>query len=390
MRARRCHPKGEGAGEEAGSQKTSCSARSNSFAKEEVEPALPGWPSFSFTIQGARVLAQKEKFVRHCAVLLSGLFFLAETTRADWTQFALPNLSGAFGPYTMSHLSDGRYVYAESGQFYQQASFGSAGYIAFGGEPAGLDPSFISIRNDGFAAAGSGGFGSSAIWAFDPSNPTTPNFAQPGAVLQNFQGVFRDDVSLYVSGLYEGFTHGVQYAALDGSVTKLIIGDVATFSAGMALDGSGNLFVGDTDDGKVYKFTAAQLAAAIAGSALTTADGQLVHDFGSGGNIGSLAVDGLGNVWAAGYLHNGLRVYAPDLDQEFSCIPNLDNANYSVYSFTRAGQSYVGYVNQADPYNGDTGMTYGYELAVNVVPEPAGLALLAIGGLAICARCRKS
>ncbi len=308
------------------------------------------------------------------------LTLVAFPVHASWTQFGLQPLSGAFSPFAMGHLPDGRYVYGEGNSFYAQDAWGSAAYSTFAGVPGGVDPSFIAVRSDTSAVAGGGGFGESALQTFNPSDLLTPAFAATSFTIQNYQGVLKDSSSMYIAGLYEGFTHGVSYVALDGSINKVILTNVSTFSAGFTIDGFGNLYVGDTDDGTVYLFTDAQLSAAISGTPLSLADGQLVYDFGEGGNIGTIAVDGLGRLWAAGYLHNGLRVYDPNLAAEASFIPGFDNSSYSVHTFTRDGSSYVAYINQENPFAGSTAMNYGYDLANNlVVPEPAAGLLVALG-----------
>ena len=312
---------------------------------------------------------------------LQGLLVFSSSSSAAWTEFGLPSLSGAFSPLAFSHLPDGRYLYGEGNRFYAQDVWGGAAYSEFANVPGSIDPSFIAVSSSSQAVAGGGGFGSSPLYTFDPGNLATPAFAATSFTIQNYQGVFKDSSSLYVAGLYSGFTHGVSYVTLDGSVNKVILTNVSTFSAGFTIDALGNLYVGDTDDGKVYRFTDAQLSGAISGTPLSLADGQLIYDFGDGGHIGTIAVDALGRLWAAGYLSNGLRVYDPNLGQEATYVPGLDNANYSVSTFSRDGQSYVSYVNQANPFVGGTAMAYGYELANTlVVPEPAAGILVLLGG----------
>lgn len=324
---------------------------------------------------------------RPAAVTAALVVLLARIASADWSHFALPDLSAAFSPVAIGHLSDGRYVYGEGGQLYQQDAWGGAAYSSYSGEPGGLDPSFIALRDDHTAVVGGGGFGASALYSFDPSNPAAPGFTASPFSLPNFQGVFRDGNGLYIngpygSGLFGPETNGVTYVTLDGTTQKLVIERISTYSAGFARDSAGNLYVGDNDDGRIYRFSAAQLAAAIVGVPLTTDDGEFIHDFGSGGDIGSLAVDGYGRVWAAGYLDGGIRAYNPDLDQEFTYHPNLSNAHYFVSTFTRDGEHYVAYVNETDPFSGGTGVTYGYELASALaVPEPATLLLMLGGGI---------
>ncbi len=304
-------------------------------------------------------------------------------TPASWIQFELPSLSQAFGGTALSHLPDGRYVFAETGHFYVQDGWGAAGTTALSGVPSGMDPSFIAVRDSSLAAAGAGGWGSSAVYTFDPSSPSTPAFTDVGVTLQNFQGVFRDGTSLFTSGSDTGSGgdhNGIRYIALSGGLNKIVVDDVSVYSAGLAIDEAGNLYVGNNDDGGVYRFTKSQLDGAIAGSALAIADGELIYDFGGGGDIGSLAVDAEGRIWAAGWLHNGLRVYDPALGQEFTYVPGLDNANYKVASFSRGGTNFVAYLNQANPYSGGTQQFYGYEeTSLLAVPEPGTIGLFALG-----------
>ncbi|MBN1270113.1 MAG: PEP-CTERM sorting domain-containing protein, partial [Kiritimatiellae bacterium] len=269
------------------------------------------------------------------------------------------------------------------GNLYVQDAWGSASYTAFSEEPAGMDPSFIAVRNDTLAALGYGGWGASDVYQFDASLTASPGFTNVGVSLQNFHGVFRDDTSLFTAGGDTGTGgdhHGLRYLTLDGSVNTIVIDDISVYSCGFAIDADGNLYVGDNDDGRVYRFTAAQLDGAISGSALAITDGEFLWDFGDGGDIGSLAVDGLGRLWAAGWQHDGLKVYNPDLDQEFTYIPGLTNANYKVAAFTHEGEYCVAYLNQANPYSGDTAQYYGYASASEfAIPEPSTLVLAALG-----------
>src|SRR5258707_1265088 len=79
-------------------------------------------------------------------------------------------------------------------------------------------------------------------------------------------------------------------------------------------DAAGNLYVGDNDNQKVYKFTAVQLSLAISGTPLAITDGTFVYQ--SINSLGSMAVDGLGRIWSSGYLANGLQVYDPTSNTE--------------------------------------------------------------------------
>lgn len=293
------------------------------------------------------------------AWLVLSLSSLTLAARAGWVELPLPNLSGAFAPLAMDHLPDGRFLYAESGQFLLQDGFGSPAATAFTGEPF-VDPSFIAVLDATRAVAGGGGFGTSDLYRFDPAAPAAPGFAALGLDIQNFQAVPRDAAGLYVGGIYTGVTHGVRYVAADGSVSKVIIENISTYSGGLARDAAGNLYVGDNDDGRVVRFSAAQLAGAIAGAPLDMGEGEFIHDFGGGGHIGSLAVDARGRVWATGWMQDGLRMYDPWADVDLQFIPGPTNANYTVLNFQRGGVDYVAYINQANPFAGGTAMRYGY------------------------------
>ncbi len=328
-------------------------------------------------------------FRRTCSLLVVALAttFVVSPARASWTEFSLPNLVSPFSPTAMGFLPDGRYVYANQGAYYRQDAFGAASYTAYTNVTPGnnADPSFIAVWDATRALAGGGGFGASDLYRFDPSTLNAPSFAAQGLALQNYSGVFRDATTLYLAGNNgTGSSHAIGYVDLATDSFKVIIDNVSTYSSDFARDAAGNLYVGDNDDGKVYKFTAAQLALAIGGSALTVADGQFVHQFGNA--LGSLAVDGLGRIWSAGFLQNGIQVYDPGTDAETTIIPGLDNANYKVYAFTADGQDYVGYFNQANPFSGDSAQFFGYQ----AIPEPGAflLTLIALFGLAVTHRHR--
>jgi hypothetical protein len=326
--------------------------------------------------------------VRSCtapcvAAAFAAICILARLASATWVQFSLPNLSQSFGGTALAHLSDGRYVFAETGSLYLQDAWNNAAYTPFQGEPGGMDPSFLAVWGDSVAAVGHGGWGPSGVSRFNPSLPADPGFADIGVTLQNFHGVFRDADSLFVGGVDTGASgdhHGVRWVTLFGGTNRIVINDVSAYSAGFAIDGTGGLYVGDNDDGKVYRFSKAQLDEAIESSPLSITNGDLIHDFGGGGDIGSLAVDSEGRIWAAGWAHNGLHMYDPALGQEFTYIPALDNANYKVAAFDRAGVNYIAYVNQADPFTGNSAQYYGFAPSGEVaIPEPGSLILMLVG-----------
>jgi len=305
---------------------------------------------------------------------------------ADWTQFSLPNLTDAFSPTAVTVLPDGQYVFANEGAYYLQNAFGSAGYSAYSNTSPGngADPSFLAVWDATHGVAGGGGFGASDLYRFNPSSLSAPSFTTQGLSLQNFSGVFRDANSLYVGGENgTGSTHAISYVDLSTATFKVIIDNVSTYSCAFARDAAGNLYVGDQDNDKVYKFTAAQLNAAIAGAPLAITDGTFLYQ--SGNSLGSMAVDGLGRIWTSGYLENGLQVYDPSSNTETTVIPGLTNANYIVTAFSVSNQSYVAYTDEANPFQGGTAQYYGVE----AVPEPGTFGLAFAGLVTLAAWNRK-
>jgi hypothetical protein len=321
-------------------------------------------------------------------VVLAAAFavaFTASKTFADWTQFALPNLADVYSPTALANLPDGRYIFANEGNYYLQDTFGSADYTAYSNTAPGnnADPSFIAVWDSTQAIAGEGTFGPSDLYSFNPSSTSAPTFTANGLSLQNYSGVYRDANSLYVGGLNgTDSTHAISYVNLSSETTKVIIDDVSTYSGGFAEDAAGDLYVGDSDNGNVYKFTAAQLNLAISGSALSITNGTFIHQFENG--LGTLAVDAEGRIWSAGYALNGLQVYDPASNTETTVIPGLTNANYLVTTFSVGNQGYVAYTDEADPSQAGTAQYYGLE----AVPEPEAFGL-ALAGLVALAACRR-
>jgi hypothetical protein len=304
---------------------------------------------------------------------------------ADWTQFALPSLADAFSPTAVANLPDGRYIFANEGNYYLQDAFGSSAYTAYSNVAAGnnTDPSFISVWDATHAVAGGGGFGASDLYSFNPSSMTAPTFTANGLSLQNYSGVFRDATSLYIGGGNgTGSTHSISYVDLTTQTTKVVIDNISTYSTGFARDAAGNLYVGDDDNHSVYKFTAAQLSLAISGAPLAITNGTFVYQ--SLNSLGSMAVDGLGRIWSSGFLANGLQVYDPASNTETTVIPGLTNANYMVTTFSIGAQAYVAYTDEANPFQGGTAQYYGYQ----AIPEPTTFGLT-VAGLVVLAAWRR-
>lgn len=334
------------------------------------------------------------RFTGFAAVVSSVAAFHGQNARAAWTALDLPTLSTTFGSYQMAHLPDGRLVYGTDNDIDRQTTFQTSGAVAFDdyANAGAWYPSAVAVFSNTLGVVGEGSFsGASHLYVFDPSNLATPFTAIPSVTLQDYAFVFRDASSLYVGGKngtdpgnLTGRQNAVSYVTLAGT-KQLLIDDISTYSGGMALDASGNLFVTDNDDLKLYEFTAAQLAAAITNhQVLTLNDGAFLTTLSRNSNI---AIDSLGRVWSSGFQASGLEMFDPGNGSFTSFIPAWDNTNYIVSTFSAAGAGYVAYLN-ADGFTAGSNLKYGFDRVENLVPEPStGLLLLA--GLALAHRRRR-
>jgi len=308
---------------------------------------------------------------------------------ADWTTFSLSPFTQTFASYQVANLPDGRFVYGSTNSLSLQTTFGSAPFTSYSGVPS-WDPSAVAVESNTLGVVGTGMFGATNIYTFNPSSTSTAFTAIPGVTIQNYTMTFRDAASLYVGGGNGSASNGfgqdnsVSYVKLDGSANKVIIDNVSSFSAGIALDAAGNLYVADDDDLKLYKFTPAQLTLAITGSPLAITDGTFVTTLRADGSI---AVDSMGRVWSAGFQINGIDMYDPSNNSSENFLPGLDNDDYVVSTFSNGTDGYVAYLN-ASGSNAGSSVTYGYQKTVTVVPEPASAALLT-GGVAFVASLRR-
>ncbi len=315
-----------------------------------------------------------------CGAIAIALLASAQSLHAAWTSNSLPVLSMDFGSYRLGQMADGRLVYGTNDDLDRQSSFGGAFVLddySATIPPFTWDPSSVAIYNDTLGAIGAGTFGPSEIYIFNPTNLGTAFTAIPGLTLQNYSLVFRDSTSLYVGGNNgTNDRHAISYVTLAGA-QKVIIDDISLYSADFAIDIGGNLYVSDNDDRKLYKFSVQQLNAAIAGAPLSIADGLYLT---TTAKNGSLAVDGFGRIWSAGYQTNGIDVFDPADGGTKSFVPALANKNYVVDTFSVGGESYVAYVNASGAFAG-AALTYGYQRAADLVPEP-GSVLLFVSGVA--------
>ena len=312
--------------------------------------------------------------------------FIAATlmVHADpWTTYSLPNTTAGFNTWALGH-TDGRYLYAENGTVYRQDNHGNSANTAFSNSPGtgGADPSFIATGSATTATIGTGGVSASTLKTFNPSN-TGSSFTNTSFTTQNYSGEMRNASSLYIGGGNgTGGSNNVTYVTTDGSTNQTLITDVSKYSAGIALDSSGNLYVGDNDDGKVYFFTETQLTDAInANTALGIADGTYICDFGAGGNIGSLAVDDNGIVWGTGWAANGIQSYDPHSDSFHTWTPGYDSTHYLLDTFSDNGNHFVAFAS-ADGFASGSQVQYGFASA-DAVPEPASALLGILGGIFI-------
>ena len=173
----------------------------------------------------------------------------ASTLHAAWTSFDLPSLAQDFGTYQAANLSDGRFLFGTTSQLYRQTAFGAAAITPFA-NPQSWDPSSVAVSSDTLGAIGSGTFGPSSIYTFNPSDTSTPFAPIPGLSIQNYNLVFRNASSLYVAGSngsalgpFGSNENAVSYVTLDGGTNKVIIDNVSAFSGGIAIDLQGNLYV---------------------------------------------------------------------------------------------------------------------------------------------------
>ena len=308
------------------------------------------------------------------AILVAGAH---STIQAAWNEVPLPSLSGDFVSYQTGYLSDGRFVYGTGSSLARQDTFGGSAISSYTNSQS-WDPSFVTIFNDSLGAIGAGGFGGgSAIYTFDPSDLNTAFTPISGLSIQNYSAFFHDASSLLVGGNNgTGGAHSINYVTLDGLTNQILIDDISTFSGDFARDAAGNLFVSDNDDLNLYRFTAAQVDDAILNAtALSITDGVLVTTLDKNGSI---AVDSQGRIWSTGFQTNGLDLFDPSSGTTATFVPGFANTNYSVYTFSDGVTDYVGYLNAEGFFSGDA-LNFGYDADTNLVPEPSGIVLVALG-----------
>lgn len=325
--------------------------------------------------------------------LRAGLCLLAfaGAQAADWTSFKLGRLNSYI--ITYAHQSDGRLLLGTGGTISVQKTFGNPALTPLSNGSVAVDPSFIATSSATSGIIGAGGFsGPSGLHAFNPSSTGTPLVQTALATLQNYVGVYwKNPVSgregwLIGGGNGTGGAHNVTFVSSDGAKVGAITGDLSTYSAGIAADAAGNLYTALSEptsspdaanDEKVIKFAAAQVDAAVLAvlnnspAPVSRASATLVHQFQS---TSSIAVDGLGRIWAAGYKTNTLEVHDPALNATRTFTPDhaplADAAGpptYQVAAFRRSGVDYVSYLAIDSFYTLPSDFTYGCRPAEQLI-----------------------
>lgn len=301
-----------------------------------------------------------------------------------WRWMPLPDFADpAFGEYNspaLAHLPDGRFLFGNIGRLWRQNAWGGTSLTELATGATVFDPSFLAIRDASNAIIGQGGLSGVAtdIFAFDPSSPSAPTFTSI-AEAQSFSGCHWSNPATGREGwliagnrgsLYGASTNSVTYVTLDGATNRVVIDNLSSFSGGIAADANGNVFAaayGSLDP--VYRFSAAQIEAALSGSPLDPANGAKVHEFVT---AASLAIDSLGRLWAGGFKTNALEVYDPAtgasgfLAPDHPALTNALQVMYQAGTFLKDGEGWITAVAR-DAYDNDQTGYYCYAKAAAFV-----------------------
>ncbi|MFM7181337.1 MAG: hypothetical protein ACKO2G_07740 [Verrucomicrobiales bacterium] len=295
------------------------------------------------------------------------------TARASWTVLPLPNTQN-FTNTALGHLPDGRFVYGHNGNLIRQDTFGASTATPYTNAPAG-DSSFITSTHIGYSNSGTR--------SYDGTNTATTFNAAIAPPNNPYAGVNYGSGALLMVGS-QGFGSSALYHISSGGTITTLITAFSDFSGGIAMDDVGNVYLAhaglDANDNNIYRYTAAQITTAIAGTPLTLANGTFVANLGVSGY---LAVDSTTNrLYASGYQINGIRVLDLGTSETGTLVaPGFNNSNYaSLATFTNGGTEYLGWVNRAGFGSGDA-VSYGYApLSTLPIPEP-GAAVLGLAGV---------
>ena len=343
---------------------------------------------------------------RFYAAVAFAIAGLSSSSAAEWTSFSIGQVTGFTTTY--APRPDGRFILGSSGSLFTQNTFGAAAKTQVAGGGLTFDPSFIAVKDDTTALLGAGGFGGpSGVHLFNPSAPATAISSTALASLQNYSAVYwkhptsgregwligGTNGTAYGSGPTAGNMHNVTFVSPDGTKVGAITGDLCTYSAGLAVDGAGQLYAAifelsgspnAADAEKVFKFTADQVDAAVAAviagspSVVERSSAQLVFRF---DGASSIAVDSLGRLWATSFNISYLQCYDPvtQLVRNFKpdhapIVGAAGPTTYQVQTFSRSGAGYVSFL--ATDLFGTTGtnIIHGYkpvsELPVRIASFP--------------------
>ena len=294
---------------------------------------------------------------------------------------------GTFAPdlinaTALAHLPDGRFLLGFQGEISVQNSWSQPGRTNLNLNGVEPDPSFIAVRNATSALVGAGG-GFGFATGVHNLNPTGALQAVPLATLQNFTGAYWHSPTISLEGWLIGGTngptgkHAVSFVSLDGSQTGLVTQELCTYSAGMAVDAGGNLFVTlyelpgsplGSDAERLLKFSAVQvetaIAAIVSGSPAPLAKNAAANLF-KFDSASSLAVDQRGRLWASGPKFSRLQVYDPSNGAWQRVLPDhapiigATDVVYQVATFSRNEENYVSYLAQDEAGMPDTSVLYG-------------------------------
>tara|TARA_Y200000002_G_scaffold61164_3_gene46432 strand:+ start:2013 stop:2996 length:984 start_codon:yes stop_codon:yes gene_type:complete len=303
-----------------------------------------------------------KSFISFFAVIL-----LSHTAQAIWTTIDLPDRL-SYESTAMSHLSDGRLLYAHDGNIYRQSAFGSSSTVAFSNAPSGA---YSFVTGNGFIGVGSFG-GSAPIYSFNAGDSNAP-FTNSGSI-QSYTGATYENDSILTVGI-NGDREGSSVSEVGiysrSGMYTTIVSNVSTYSGGIAWSGD-TLYVADNDDTRIYSFSSSQVSSAINGAELSIENGTFITNLGVSGSI---AVDSEGRIFASGYQSNGIQVYDPSAQTTGSLFSNDAGTSYTVGTFSNGSNNYIAWLN-AEGYSAGDGITYGYALEANVpVPEPANYGL---------------
>jgi hypothetical protein len=312
---------------------------------------------------------------------------------AVWKTFRLPDLPEGGTEVTFRSpqyavLPDGRLIYGQGryqegamSRFRIQESMDSPKTT----EIAGLedfDPAFIAIKDGSTGLIGGGGWPVGDLYSFDPSDPGGTAYNSL-AVVANYQGSHWANPGTSTEGWLVVGTNGIgsvnalSFISLDGTVNKVIVDDISSYSSGMAVAENGDTYVATFELNElldsVYRFTADQIEQAISGTALSRVDGEFVYAFPS---ASALAVDALGRLWAGGFsMDDVVEVYDPSnrgsatITPEHPPITGAGSVSIQPRAFHEGGVDYIAFTAR-DAWDSVPDYYYGYANVSNFTIPP--------------------